>query len=716
MNYRPIWHGDGGRYVLLRCSLTLTGPCRDGRLTCAASGPFQLYIDGMRVTGGPGGAATESPLWYPRDLTGNWDVGPHELVVVIDGGPGQSKPWFAMHGELAAAASGTVAHTIESGLHWHALELRRPPEGCPPEELPDERYSALEDPRLTGTPWEGVITIDVRFAGTAPVTEERQVDAQEFAAFEETHADGGLTFLPVPALPRSGKFVHRDGLLTGPAPSASLQTGPERAFSFVLDFGRVVTGVPNLRLRDGRAGTVEIGLATTWGRIERRLRYVCGPGRQDWFALHHVRARYAVVHLSGFDEECQFERLAICERCVPVAGSSVLDLGETFAATWSHGAASLRDHRLDVYHTTRPPQACDWLGTTALLWNDAARTGYTDTARATLLGRAPEPTTTSASAFAVCLEAYHLWSGDDETVQSLLPAAVSSATTAADVGGTTQSLAEHAASTLAAANLCRSLGRTDDADRCDKRHVELARIIDSRWCEDPGLYLDGTVGNEISQFTQALVLAAGVVSPVRAARMAQAMRRPGIAPVEDLRQAFFLADGLWRGAQGVRALEVVKNQWLRIAGREGRTWHEKRATEAGRLAPGCDYLLVRWLMGISPLEAGFGRTRVRPDFALIAQGHGELATPRGALSVSWRTEDPNEEMRTTLTLQTEGDGSTELVMDRGDRRVVALSVNGEVVWRNEKMYPNPSVHEIAADEAAVTLVFDRPGTWKVSLE
>ena len=49
MTYRSIWHGDGGRHVLLRSSLTLDGPCRDGRLTCASSGPFQLYINGMRV-------------------------------------------------------------------------------------------------------------------------------------------------------------------------------------------------------------------------------------------------------------------------------------------------------------------------------------------------------------------------------------------------------------------------------------------------------------------------------------------------------------------------------------------------------------------------------------------------------------------------------------------------------------------------------------------
>ncbi len=229
MTYRSIWHGDGGRHVLLRSSLTLDGPCRDGRLTCASSGPFQLYINGMRVAGAPGGAATETPLWYPRHVSGAWDAGPHELVVVADGGPDEGERWFAVHGELTASASGTTAFTVESGLHWHALELPPAPTGT----LADERFSALEDPRTEGRTWEGVVTVDATADDEVPVSQERQIEAREFAAFEETEADADLTFSPA-RVSRHGKFVHRDGLLAGPAPAASLQTaagGPSPLFS-----------------------------------------------------------------------------------------------------------------------------------------------------------------------------------------------------------------------------------------------------------------------------------------------------------------------------------------------------------------------------------------------------------------------------------------------------------------------------------------------------
>lgn len=710
VTYRPIWHGDGSRHLLLRCSQTLAGPCRDGRLTCTASGPFQLYLDGLRVGGAPGGAATESPLWYTLELAGGWDAGEHELVVVIDGGPDEDRRWFAAHGELAASATGTTPHPIESGLHWHALELPPAPTGTPA----DERFSALEDPRSEGRRWEGVVTVDVSPVGDAPVAAERQVEAREIAVLEETDADAGLTFSPVPTSPRRGKFVHSDGLLAGPGPPASLQTGAERGFSFVLDFGRIVTGIPNLRLRDGRAGIVDIGLATTWGRIDRRLRYVCGSGRQDWFALHTVRARYVVVHLRGFDEECLLERLAISERFVPVTAEPTVQLGEAFDSTWAQAPTALRDSRLEVYHVTPPPQACDWLGITALVCNDAVRTVSADTARATLLGRAPDPAAATGSAFAVCLEAYHLWSGDDDTARRLLASAVSSATAAADLQGSTQQIAEHAAGAVAAARICRQLGRAEEADRCVERIAELAAAIESRWLQDRQLYADGASGGDASQFTQALVMVAGGVSAERVPRLAAALR--SAAAVADLRQAFFLADGLWRVGQGARALEVVRNQWLRIADREGPTWRDKRGTEAGLLAPGPDYLLARWLLGVSPLEPGFRRARVRPSFDLIPTARAELQTPNGQISLFWRTVDFEQDNRTTVSLQTEGDVITELAIDRGGRRNPTLSVNGEVIWRNEKIYPNPNVHEIAAEEDAVTLVFGRPGKWNIILE
>lgn len=712
MTYQSIWHGDGGRHVLLRCSLTLAGPCRDGQLTCAGSGPFQLYLDGLRIAGGPGGAATESPLWNTGALSGSWDAGEHELVVVIDGGPVPSR-WFAMHGQLAAAASATTAHSLESGLHWHALELPPAPTGT----TAHERFSALEDPRAASVPWQGVVTVAAEPIGAAAVTTERHVEAREFAAFEETAADTELTFSPVASGARLSKFVHRDGLLAGPSAAASVQTAPDRGFGFVLDFGRLAVGIPNLRVRDGRGGTIDIGLATTWGRIDHRLRYVCGAGRQDWFGHTTVRARYIVVQLSGFDEACQIERLALCERAAAAEAVASLELGESLDEIWSKGPASLQDSRLDVYHASPPPLPCDWLGITMLLANDAVHTGHMDAARATLLGRAPTPTSELGDgAFAICLRMYHLWSGDDDTARRLQAAAVRESTAPDDPQALTRTLAIRAAGAVAAQALCHELGDAATAADCEQRLAGLREHIESRWREDRGLYADAESGADVSQYTQALVLATGAVSSERAARLAASMRGAEVTPIGDLREAFVLAHGLWSGGQGARAYDVVKNRWARIAGREGRTWREKQAAESNRLAPGPDYLLVRWLLGVTPTEGGCRTLRIRPAIALVPVGRGELPTPAGVLRVAWKRQDPAHDQQTTIQLETTGDTVAELVIDRAGRRHPSLSVNGEVVWRNEKMYPNPSVHEVGAEADEITLVFGRPGIWQIVIE
>jgi hypothetical protein len=707
VNTRSIWHGDNGRRVLLRCRLTLAGPCRDGQLDLAASGPVQLYLDGARIAGAPGGSAAEHGLWHPCQVRGGWDGGEHELVAVVDGGPGRR--WFALQGELHAAATGTTAHSIESGLHWHALEL--PP--APADSAADERFSAPEDPHRGGAAWEGVVTVDVDPVGSAAATTERQVEARRFAAFEATSSDDDLDFTPTPTprAGREGKFVHRDGLLAGPSPAASVRTAPEGGYTFVLDLGRLIYGTPNLRLREGHGGTVDIGLAAAWGRIDRRLRYVCGSGRQEWFALEPVRARYLVVRVSGFDEECLLERIALCERSVVTEAASELDLGDDVAPIWDLAPPSLATQRHDVYHVPPPPSPCDWLGVTTLLRNDAARCGHTDTARATLLGRAP--TTSDAGAgFGLALETYHLWSGDDDTVAALLPAAIAACDVDGDNDEATAQLATRCLGTAATARLCRSLQCDADADRLGARTAEQQSALGARW-KGPAVGYDGGAGEaERGQLTQALALLADT-DAARRSEGSTLLRSAELTPVADLAQAWWLAEALWSLGADSRALEVVRNRWLRIAGREGPTWRDKHAAEAKRLAPGPEGLLTRWILGVQPVAGGLRHLRVRPALGALTQARGRLSTSAGHLGVAWQ---PDGEGAVRLTVETDWEGVTEIVVGRGGRRRPTLAVNGEVVWRNEKIYANPVVHEIDADDEAITLVVGRPGRWEVVVE
>lgn len=693
VNTRAIWHADGARHVLLRCSLDLSGPCRDGHLTCSASGPFQLYLDGRRIAGF--GQPTETAMWHPCPIEGSWDTGEHELVAVVDGGADQPR-WFALHGRLEPAATATETHAVESGLHWHSLE--QPVES----DSADEVYNAMTDPRSGRVPWEGVVTVDALPADEAPVATERQVEAERFSAFESTHPDSGLSFSPEPH-PVDGKFVHRDGLLTGPSPAASLQLGIDGAYTFVLDLGRLVIGTPNLRLREGLGGVIQLGLAASWGQIDRTLRYVCGSGRQEWFAAQPGSIRYIVVHLSGFDQECLLERIAVCERFVDVEDQAQLQLPDPHPAAWAVGPPSSRSRRQDTYDA---PQATFWLTVEALLRTDLARYGHADTGRATLLARAPALPSAQRSAYAACLEQYYMWSGDEDTTRRLLPGALATIDDTLPTSQATADLATAHIHAAAARRICLHVGDDAGAQRCDTAVDRASDQLQSRWLEATGLFSDG--GQEPARaMAQGLALRCGV-TPEQAAAVVQNLRSAG--PVGDLAEAHVLVDGLFAAGHHRRALDLVRNHWLRLVDRDGLTWHDKRGRSD--LAPPPDGLLLRWILGIEPVTPGGSRMRVTPAHRTLPVVSGSQPIPNGDLQVGWK---PDEDDRLEISLRSDA-AETELVITRGDLRRPLVSVNGETVWRNEKMVPNPSVHELGASDNDVTLVFGRPGAWTVTVE
>ena len=628
MSHRPIRHGGGGPF-LLRRRLDLESPCRGGRLRIAANAPVQLYVDGLRVGGAPAGALAERPLWQPLVLEGVLEAGHHELLAVV-GTPADRQPsWFACDGLLEGVAGGP-SHPVRSGLRWQASPL--PP---PPGPGARERFSALED-RPLEEDWEGVETVPgIEVAGEAPRAEERLLAAERFAAFEETLPGGDLSFAPGAAGPGRCKCVHRDELLALSG-STSVVTGRERAVAFVLDFGRVVTGYPCLRLREGRGGVVEIGAAAAWDRVDHELSYVCASGRQDWYGVTPVRCRYLVVRLSGFEEEVEIERLAVAERFVPASGDAALSVTPGLDQAWAAGPPSLQGSRLDAYLTDAPPAACDWWGTRALVLADAVRTGHLAAGRATLLGRAPEPGRVRPEdrPFPLCLEAYHDYSGDAETLGRLLPAALEVSLREPDSDAV--SLTTAAAAAAAAARMCRRAGRDSDAGGCDEAASAAEARLEPLWRPEAGLYADAD-GGGFSQLANGLILAAGAAPGERAGEIAAALRGPGVAPVGDLSEAVLLAEGLWRSGQGARALDVIDTWWLRIVEREGPAWRDKRGAEAAAVAPGPDYLLGRFLLGISPSSPGFASRRVEPALSLADRARGRQPTPAGDLSVEWRT-------------------------------------------------------------------------------
>ena len=131
-------------------------------------------------------------------------------------------------------------------------------------------------------------------------------------------------------------------------------------------------------------------------------------------------------------------------------------------------------------------------------------------------------------------------------------------------------------------------------------------------------------------------------------------------------------------------------------------------------------------MGVRPIGAGWSTREIRPPLELLARGDALIPlSTEDHLEMSWAPdrddEDTGETAVTTpevirLTLQVEVEGETHLRLPRGGRRRPTISVNDEVVWRNEKIYPNPIVHLIAAEEDHVLLLLERTGRFRIRVE
>jgi len=62
------------------------------------------------------------------------------------------------------------------------------------------------------------------------------------------------------------------------------------------------------------------------------------------------------------------------------------------------------------------------------------------------------------------------------------------------------------------------------------------------------------------------------------------------------------------------------------------------------------------------------------------------------------------------------DDETHMAVPRRDKKFPQIAVNGETVWRNEKVYPNFLVQEFASEEERVVLVVRKAGEYEVEVK
>ena len=507
MEGRPIWDRGNSLGLYLKSSIA-TSSAGKVELNCACTGPFELRLDGQLVACRRGGALTEHPLLHciPLQLRG---PGRHTLTVRAANHPAVAVPWFA----CSAAA---VSPTAGDG-EWAVRPTLQPPEDLGV----DEFHDAREDPEDggagdAGDGWEPAVEVDA--AIPPPVREPGGILEEPLEALAVAAAGEWSGGSPEPERLQAladCKCVHPQGLLSGRVARTVIRTAPCKSVVIQLDFGRILTGCPEVRLEtEESGGVVDLHFGYVRGGTHAQVRYIARAGRQGWRALREQAGRYLTLRLSRFAENCHLESVSVVTRHTPGPEATATVEQDGTAVPHLVGRRTVESVRQEIYCLQLPPRPYDWLAMLTAFVTDFYLTGNTATARTVLRTAARRDGNSgphySCPGFPLFVEVYHLFSGDGETVSArlsdLLPRADGNRSDSSGEVRTPEA-ALASASAAAAERVCRRLGDSGAAAVCQAEARRWRELVQRRWCEPEGLFSETAAeARRFSQWANALVL------------------------------------------------------------------------------------------------------------------------------------------------------------------------------------------------------------------
>ena len=709
MRSQAIWHPTS-LAVYIRQELLLTGTVNGGQLRCAASGPYAVYLNGTLVGRGLGGGMAAIAVWETFDLVALREGENMLLVFAVGAGEGD---WFRAEGEIIG--SDGTQRELNTGSPWQVQGA----DMWQPMGTGSQAYvAALESSgwtrgRFKEEEWQGAKVVEgpvPRAWESLPASEE-EIWAQKVVAFGEVDSGGSVALLAQPAAMQSSKFVRREALLDSGKTQALVQARePERAAYLVLDFGRIVSGSVKMRLRGLEGVVVDLGLSRESSEVESTLRYICGAGLREWVFPGLTACRYIAVRVSQCPEEMDFDSVSLIERRVEIETSGHFHThGEDWARMWVTGARTLAACRREVYGVGAETFAWDKLYFLAL--NDFYMTGNSATARAVLASSGAPAGGEQACFYALFVEWVQRHNKGGEWMAEWSVDAMEALERAERDVGHEPAAALHAllaGAWRAVEALCRADGNGGRALECERAYHRARKGLQVVWNEERGLFAESAGSEEFNMRTNAFALYFDLAEARQQQRVAQSLSGGEFARAEDLWQAGFVAGALWQAGEGEWALAVVREKWEALLAREGVTWGEKTRQEA--VQPGPEALLAAHVLGVECIAQGI--VQIRPQLSGLERAEGVVPTLYGDIELAWGAYGGGFSLRVNLP----HDGETHLSVPRRARRFPQISLNGETVWRNEKVHPNFLVHELISEEDRVVLVLRKAGEYEVKLD
>ena len=195
--------------------------------------------------------------------------------------------------------------------------------------------------------------------------------------------------------------------------------------------------------------------------------------------------------------------------------------------------------------------------------------------------------------------------------------------------------------------IARAAGRAEDAAHFEAEAARVYRSFnDTLFDSARGVYVDGEGSSHASQHASLFPLAFGLVPPERLAGVAAHVKARGMAC--SVYPAQYLLEGLFEAREAEHAVALMTGgglrSWRNMLGHGATlTWEawdqsfkpNQDWNHAWGAAPG--NIIPRYVLGVRPLEPGYGRVLIDPQLGGLTDASGVVPTIRGPIHVRvWR--------------------------------------------------------------------------------
>ena len=237
---------------------------------------------------------------------------------------------------------------------------------------------------------------------------------------------------------------------------------------------------------------------------------------------------------------------------------------------------------------------------------------------------------------------------------------------------------------LQVSEFARILGKSGDAEFYGSRARAVRKACNEAFFDERrGVYRDGIGTDHASLHANAAALAFGLVSGPDAKRVAAYCISKGMACSVYFAQ--YLLEGLFNAGEADAAIALMTSDgdrsWLGMLEQGATTTMEAWSV---KYKPNLDLchawgtaplnIISRYVLGVTPLEPGFAKIRVRPQVGSLARVEGTVPTAKGAVKV--RIEDGVLALDLPAPARVEWRGAVrdvpagKVVMSSGERTVV----------------------------------------------